>query len=146
ADAKGQTLHYEAPPEHAVADADRDITLQVCDNLLANAVKYSPHGKSIWVRVRQMDGKVRIEVRDEGPGVSAADLKKMFGKFARLTARPTGGEHSTGLGLSIVKSMVEAMHGRVWCESQPGAGATFIVELPASLAETAAQVGKARSG
>ncbi|MCU0427695.1 MAG: sensor histidine kinase [Candidatus Kapabacteria bacterium] len=76
------------------------------------------------------DRFVRIEVADEGPGISEEDMKKLFGKFARLSARPTGGEHSTGLGLSIVKKMVEAMNGRVWCESELGKGATFIVELP----------------
>lgn len=59
-------------------------------------------------------------------------MKKLFGKFARLSARPTGGEHSTGLGLSIVKRMVEAMNGSVWCESELGKGATFIVELPSA--------------
>jgi signal transduction histidine kinase len=64
------------------------------------------------------------------PGLSAEDQKKLFGKFARLSARPTGGENSTGLGLSIVKKMVEAMNGKVWCESEPGKGATFIVALP----------------
>jgi len=61
--------------------------------------------------------------------LSAEDPKKPFGKFARLSAKPTGGEHSTGLGLSIVKKMVEAMHGKVWCESELGRGATFIVDL-----------------
>jgi signal transduction histidine kinase len=71
-----------------------------------------------------------VEVQDEGAGISPDDMKKLFGKFARLAARPTGGEHSTGLGLSIVKKIVEAMNGRVWCESELGKGATFIVELP----------------
>ena len=75
-------------------------------------------------------GYVRVEVQDEGEGISPEDMKKLFGKFMRLTARPTGGEHSTGLGLSIVKKMVETMNGRVWCESEVGKGATFIVELP----------------
>lgn len=74
---------------------------------------------------------IRIEIEDQGPGITEADMKKLFGKFARLSAQPTGGEHSTGLGLSIVKKLVEAMNGRVWCESQPGKGAKFIVELPA---------------
>jgi len=73
---------------------------------------------------------VRVEVQDEGEGISREDMKRLFGKFARLSARPTAGEHSTGLGLSIVKKMVEAMNGRVWCESEAGKGATFIVELP----------------
>jgi two-component system, sensor histidine kinase and response regulator len=72
-------------------------------------------------------------VQDEGEGISQEDMKKLFGKFARLSARPTGGEHSTGLGLSIVKKMVEAMGGRVWCESELGKGATFIVELPTTV-------------
>ena len=76
------------------------------------------------------NGYVRLEVQDEGQGISEADMTKLFGKFARLSARPTGGEHSTGLGLSIVKKMVEAMQGRVWCESELGKGATFVVELP----------------
>ena len=73
---------------------------------------------------------MRIKVQDEGEGISPKDIKKLFGKFARLSARPTGGEHSTGLGLSIVKKMVEAMNGKVWCESELGKGATFIVEFP----------------
>jgi signal transduction histidine kinase len=72
---------------------------------------------------------IRIEIQDEGPGISADDMQKLFGKFARLSAQPTGGEHSTGLGLSIVKKLVEAMGGRVWCESELGKGATFVVEL-----------------
>jgi signal transduction histidine kinase len=70
-------------------------------------------------------------VQDEGPGVSAEDQKRLFGRFARLSAKPTGGEPATGLGLSIVKRMVESMNGRVWCESEPGKGALFVVQLPA---------------
>ncbi|MBK9249946.1 MAG: sensor histidine kinase [Ignavibacteria bacterium] len=76
---------------------------------------------------------VRIEVRDEGPGMSADDMKKLFGRYVRLSAKPTGGEHSSGLGLSIVKKLVEVMNGQVWCESEIGKGAVFIVELPAAV-------------
>ncbi|MSU63222.1 MAG: ATP-binding protein, partial [Pedosphaera sp.] len=100
------------------------------ENLLSNAVKYSPPEKSIFVRLAMNADGVRFEVRDEGPGLSAEDQKKLFGKFARLSAKPTGGEHSTGLGLSIVKRMVESMDGKVWCESELGRGATFIVQFP----------------
>ena len=64
---------------------------------------------------------IRVEVQDEGPGLSAEDQKKLFGKFARLSAKPTGGEHSTGLGLSIVKKMVQAMHGRSGARASPDA-------------------------
>jgi signal transduction histidine kinase len=85
------------------------------------------------VRLKQPPSLARIEVQDEGPGLSAEDQKKLFGKFARLSAKPTGGEHSTGLGLSIVKKMVEAMNGKVWRESELGRGATFIVEFPTAI-------------
>ena len=68
-------------------------------------------------------------MQDEGPGLSAEDQKKLFGKFARLSAKPTGGEHATGLGLSIVKKMVEAMNGKVWCESELGEGARLSCSL-----------------
>jgi signal transduction histidine kinase/uncharacterized protein HemY len=134
--AKNIRLHYEAPSETEgglIAMADNTLTREVLDNLISNAIKYSPSGTNTRVRVQKIGEtytKARIEVQDEGPGLSDEDKAKLFGKFARLSARPTGGEHSTGLGLSIVKKMVEAMNGRVWCESELGKGATFIVELP----------------
>jgi signal transduction histidine kinase len=134
---KDIALHYLPEQNDALSRilVDEQAFQQVIDNLISNAIKYSPHQKNVWVRVlsqRYDDGKIvgRIEVQDEGEGISADDMKKLFGKFARLSAQPTGGEHSTGLGLSIVKKMVEAMNGRVWCESELGKGATFIVELP----------------
>jgi signal transduction histidine kinase len=104
--------------------------MEVLDNLISNAVKYSPQGKNIYIRLNISNEAVAVEVQDEGPGLSDEDKKHLFGKFARLSARPTAGEHSTGLGLSIVKRMVEAMNGRVWCESELGKGAKFCVELP----------------
>ena len=69
-------------------------------------------------------------IKDQGPGLSSMDQEKLFGKFTRLTAQPTGGEHSTGLGLFIVKKLVEAMRGEVWCESEIGHGAQFSVSFP----------------
>ncbi len=128
--AKQQTIHLEGVPGPVSVLADPTIVVQVLENLVSNAVKYSPPGKNIWISLRQEPGGVGCEVRDEGPGLSAEDQKKLFGKFARLSAKPTGGEHSTGLGLSIVKKMVEAMNGRVWCESELGKGATFVVQFP----------------
>ncbi|MCS6808862.1 MAG: ATP-binding protein, partial [Bacteroidota bacterium] len=114
------------------ARADEQYLMQVFDNIVSNAIKYLPPNKRVMIRCFQRAQNVRVEVRDEGPGLSSEDMNKLFGKFARLSARPTGGEHSTGLGLSIVKRLVEAMDGRVWCESKLGHGATFIVELRAS--------------
>jgi two-component system, sensor histidine kinase and response regulator len=72
---------------------------------------------------------IRVEVQDEGPGFTAEDKPLLFQEFRRLSARPTAGEPSTGLGLSIAKSLVEMMGGKIWCESIAGNGATFIVEF-----------------
>jgi signal transduction histidine kinase len=130
ASAKQQAVHFEPVATPVQVLVDRLVMVQVVENLVSNAIKYSPLAKSIWVRLSQANTALRLEVRDEGPGLSVEDQKKLFGKFARLTAKPTGGEHSTGLGLSIVKRVVEAMNGRVWCESQLGCGATFLVEVP----------------
>ena len=131
AEEKNISLQFDkTATEKYIVLADEQALMQVLDNLISNAVKYSPHGKNVFVRLELSPETVRVEVQDEGPGISADDMKKLFGKFARLSARPTGGEHSTGLGLSIVKKMVEAMNGKVWCESELGKGATFIVELP----------------
>jgi signal transduction histidine kinase len=133
AHAKQIELHFEEKNRPPLVTADATQLVQIMDNLVSNAVKYSPRAKNIWIRVYQVDQRVRAEVRDEGPGISAEDQKRLFGKFARLSARPTAGEHSTGLGLAIVKRLVESMKGEVWCESHPGNGAAFIVELPVAV-------------
>jgi signal transduction histidine kinase len=126
--AKQQMVDLQSEPVQALVDPG--IMVQVLENLISNAVKYSPPGKNIFVRLKRDVGAVRIEVRDQGPGLSSEDQKRLFGKFARLSAKPTGGEHATGLGLSIVKRMVEAMNGKVWCESEQGRGAMFVVTVP----------------
>ena len=125
---KGQTLAIEATGP-AWVSADRDWLKEVADNLISNAVKYTPKDRAIWVEVDGGGGRVQFRVRDEGPGLTTDDQDKLFGKFQRLSAQPTGDESSTGLGLSIVKKVVEMHGGRVWAESEPGHGATFIVEL-----------------
>lgn len=128
-DAKHLTLRTNVP-EQLQAWVDAEAVKQVLDNLLSNAIKYSPRDKAIAVAL-YVDGPwARLEVRDQGPGLTAADQTHLFGKFARLSARPTAGESSTGLGLSIVKALVEAMQGEVWCDSEPGQGACFVVRLP----------------
>jgi signal transduction histidine kinase len=133
--AKQIVVHYANPSQDndTTILADEQAVMQVLDNIISNAIKYSPRGKNVFVRVMSKPPIVRLEVQDEGPGISEEDMKKLFGKFARLSAQPTGGEHSTGLGLSIVKKMVGAMNGKVWCESELGQGATFIVELPRAI-------------
>ena len=128
--AKQIQLHFEERDRPPMVMADQCQLVQIMDNLVSNAVKYSPSGKNIYVRVQQVESRIRAEVKDEGPGITPEDQKRLFGKFARLSARPTAGEHSTGLGLAIVKRLVESMQGKVWCESEPGQGAAFLVELP----------------
>ncbi len=116
-------------PKHTVR-LDPEIVLRVALNLASNAVKFSPAGATVAVTLAHEDETLRLVVADQGPGISAADQKKLFKKFARLSARPTGGETSSGLGLAIVKRLVEAHGGTVACESALGAGATFRVEIP----------------
>jgi signal transduction histidine kinase len=112
------------------AKADRAATLQILDNLVSNALKYSPPNTTVHVHALPETGCILVKIRDEGPGISADDQKKLFQKFTRLSARPTGGESSTGLGLAIVKRLAEAMSGSIQCHSPPGSGSTFILRLP----------------
>ncbi|TAE29894.1 MAG: hypothetical protein EAZ92_05640 [Candidatus Kapaibacterium sp.] len=128
---KGIHLHLDIEPMLFPIHADERAMMQVLENIISNAIKYSPLGKSIRIRAFNEDAtnSVRIEVQDQGQGLTEEDKRKLFGKFTRLSARPTGGEHSTGLGLSIVKRLVEAMNGQVWCESEYGHGATFILRF-----------------
>lgn len=111
------------------AMTDESSFRRVLQNLLSNALKFSPSGSEVEVRAMPREGKVRFEIQDQGPGISAADRKSLFGRFARLSARPTAGESSSGLGLSIVKHLVTVMNGRVGCDSVVGQGATFWFEL-----------------
>jgi len=112
---------------------DQVLFRQITENLITNAIKFSPPSKSIWIRLINGNNNFTVEVEDEGPGFTEEDKEKLFGKFQQLSAKPTGGESSTGLGLSIVKKFTETMNGRVWCESEHGKGAKFKIELPMSI-------------
>ena len=112
--------------------ADRLYTEQVFENLISNAIKFSPLEKRVFVNLEVRGATAIGEVKDEGPGINDEDKKKLFGKYQKLSARPTGNEISTGLGLSIVKKFVDAMGGEIWCESEAGKGASFFVKLPLS--------------
>jgi two-component system, sensor histidine kinase and response regulator len=103
---------------------------QVLDNLLSNALKFSPPGRHIYVSVRRANGRVECVIRDEGPGFNESDKARMFRRYGRLSARPTAGEPSTGLGLSIVRKLVQLMNGELTCESNEGQGAAFSIRLP----------------
>ena len=134
AETKRITLFVELPEHPLCAHADQDALPRVLDNLLTNAIKFSPAGSCVTLSAGEGPLEwAHFSVCDEGPGFTAADKKKMFSRYGRLSARPTAGEHSTGLGLSIVKRLVEAMKGRIIVESKAGAGACITVNLPAAL-------------
>ena len=135
--AKQILVNFNSSNKSLIIYADINLTSQVFDNLLSNAIKFSPNGKNVWVHVKRLSPEetlnnglnVKIEVSDEGPGITEEDKQKLFSRFAKLSAKPTGNEHSTGIGLFLVKKFVEAMNGKVWCESEINKGAKFIVEL-----------------
>lgn len=111
--------------------ADPHGVKQVLDNLLSNAIKFSPKGEIVEVIVSMIDEKLAsVEIKDNGPGISKADMKRMFGKFQRLSAQPTAGESSTGLGLSIAKKFIDAMNCNIYCDSEEGNGSSFVVNVP----------------
>jgi signal transduction histidine kinase len=103
---------------------------QVVDNLISNAVKYSPPGSQVWVRAERTSDGWRIHVKDQGPGITPQDRQRLFQDFARLSAKPTGGEKSTGLGLAITHRVVAAHGGQIGVDSEPGLGADFWFTLP----------------
>lgn len=109
---------------------DVDFMREIMDNLIENAIKYTPSGGSIYVNVRGDGDRVLINVTDTGIGISADDLGHVFQKFYRADNSDTRTIGGTGLGLYLVKQRVEAMGGRVWAESAFGEGSTFYVSLP----------------
>lgn len=120
---------YSSIAEGIWVNADPTYTEQILENLLSNAIKFSPVNKNIYVSIVAEQNKAVCEIRDEGPGLTEEDKKKLFGKYQKLSAYPTGNETSTGLGLAIVKKFVEAMGGDTWCESEQGKGASFFVSF-----------------
>ncbi|MGH9647289.1 MAG: hybrid sensor histidine kinase/response regulator [Bryobacteraceae bacterium] len=131
---KHLVLKLVLPANSSLVQADGAALNQVLDNLLSNAIKFSPPGKQIRLTVCPAGTRfVECQVQDEGPGFSQDDRIRMFRRYGRLSARPTGGEPSTGLGLSIVRKLVLAMQGELACESTPGNGATFALRLPRAM-------------
>ncbi len=137
AERKQQKLLFNTTDELCLINSDPVRIREIIDNLISNAIKFSPKGKNIKVKISAfMNGKdnkfSRIEVEDDGPGLADEDKRHVFKKFQRLSAKPTAGESSTGLGLSIVKQLVEILDGRIWVESEYGSGAKFVAEFPAN--------------
>lgn len=124
------TLELQAPEDPLPAWADRDRLAEVLDNLLSNAVKYSPAGGTVSLRVSAEGEAALLRVRDQGLGIAAADMDRLFRPFSRVRTRQTADIEGTGLGLYICERIVRAHGGRLWAESRPGAGSTFSFSLP----------------
>jgi signal transduction histidine kinase len=112
------------------ARVDRARLSQVLENLVGNAIKFSPRGAQVVVRLSAVAERIRIEVTDTGPGLAEADMPQLFTRYGRLSAQPTGGEISTGLGLAICRQLVEAHGGQIGAGNNEGPGATFWLEVP----------------
>src|SRR3712207_4121266 len=132
AERKGQVLRVRGP-KNVSAKGDHARLREAVDNLVSNAIKYSPPGTGIDISLERRDGQASIRVRDQGAGLSPEDMSRLFGRFQRLSAKPTAGESSTGLGLSIARRIVELHGGTIRATSDgPGTGATFEIVLPAA--------------
>ncbi len=127
---KSQQILTDFKNGEITLSTDKNILRRVVDNLLTNAMKFSGKGTAISLASWRENGWVKISVADQGPGISEDDQKKMFKMFQKLSARPTGGESSNGLGLSIIKTLTEKLKGSIEVKSRLGVGTEFIVSLP----------------
>jgi two-component system sensor histidine kinase/response regulator len=114
-----------------IIHTDKQCAHRVLDNILSNAIKFSAAGKKVWVRLSSVTSQqVKIEIEDEARGFLSGDYEKLFQKFQKLSARPTAGESSTGLGLFVAKSMADKISGEISCRTIAGLGSVFTVILP----------------
>ena len=118
------------PTANPVIHVDKNKIRQVVDNLISNAVKYSPRSSLITVRIQSDETTAGFAVRDDGPGIPENERHKLFKDYGRLSAQPTGGEKSTGLGLAICRKIIDAHGGTIGVENNPDHGCEFVVRLP----------------
>ena len=122
----GHRFVLDLPDEPLDASVDRERLRQILDALVDNAVKYSPEGGTVTLAARRRPDAVEVSVSDEGIGIAPDEHDRIFSKFYRSDSAAAG----TGLGLFIVQGLVRAMGGRIWVDSDAGAGASFVFELP----------------
>ena len=136
AEYKDQELRRADFADEAVVIGDKVRLLEAMKNIVNNALKYSPHGETVEVRVVQSEGEVQFAVSDSGPGLDEEDLDRLFKPFQRLAQQPTDGEVSLGLGLYLVKEIIGRHDGEVDVETVEGEGSTFTLILPAASASS----------
>ena len=126
---KNITIHTTLHPTPGTL-FDQERLAQVIDNLISNAIKFAPPNTEITIQTGQQDGHICLQVIDAGPGIPDAEQYRLFGSVQKLSTRPTGREKSTGLGLSIVKKIMDAHEGTIMATNNPDRGATFTCLLP----------------
>jgi signal transduction histidine kinase len=117
----------------ALFNSDPDFVGRILDNLISNAIKFSAHHTKIQIRFGEQGNDFFFSVKDNGPGFSEKDKGQMFQKFKRLSAQPTASESSNGLGLALIKSLVDRLNGKIELISEERQGSEFIITLPNSL-------------
>ncbi|AYA35869.1 PAS domain S-box protein [Hymenobacter oligotrophus] len=125
-------FHFEAPPEPIYVSCDKNKFEQVLNNLISNAIKFTHDGGNIAVRVEPLPGGACISVTDDGIGIPAALQPVLFDKFTKARRPGLRGEKTTGLGMSVIKTIVDLHHGRITFESTENKGSAFRIELPAA--------------
>lgn len=124
-DNKAQHIHFSSKSDEYAVYTDKKLMIQIMDNLISNSIKFSHKNKNIWIELIEEKENYSVIIKDEGVGISKEDLPKLFDKFSKLNSKPTDGEDSTGLGLSIVKQLVELINGSIEVESQVNKGTQF---------------------
>ncbi len=124
-DRKNIRLEFKATADDVEAKVDKNQIEQVLNNLITNAIKFSNSGTVVEIGLEKQDAAVMLSVRDHGQGIPHAELEKLFNPFQNTSVKSTAGEKSTGLGLTIVKKIIEAHKGKVWVESEVGKGTVF---------------------
>jgi signal transduction histidine kinase len=127
---KGLTLTVDASAQLPSVSGDPTLLRQAVSNLLDNAIKYTPAGGQVGVRILAESSKFLLAVSDSGLGIAPADQARLFEKFFRVKQRGSSQIKGSGLGLAIVKSIVERHGGKVWVDSKLGKGSTFFMEIP----------------
>jgi signal transduction histidine kinase len=127
---KSIAMKSEVPDNLPEIEIDAQKIEEVIENLISNAIKFSNEGGKVRVLAKANSRELTVEVSDNGLGLSEEDVNNAFQRGARLSARPTAGEHSSGFGLWIVKKMIEAHNGKVWVKSALGRGSTFAFSIP----------------
>ncbi|MBL8788597.1 MAG: HAMP domain-containing histidine kinase [Deltaproteobacteria bacterium] len=124
---RGVRLEVDRPPHPVLVACDKDRIAQVLENLVSNAIRFTPKDKRVVLRLTEPEGELRFEVADEGPGITDPDLRRIFDPYFRAEI-PQG--RGLGLGLSIALGLVRAHDGAIWAESAAGHGATFVFTMP----------------